>query len=331
MKRPIDAEPAEKAKTFCGFRELCVKHPRSLARGSRLAALALVALGLASVAAQQQIPVEQQVHIKYNAGQEVVPIFEGWERVPDGSFNMVFGYLNRNHVEELSIPVGAQNNFEPGPADRGQPAYFYPRENHFMFRVNVPKDWDRKQELVWTVTAHGKTEKARATLLDIWEIDRKLEVANNGGGVQVSNELIFRDQPPAITVAAPARATAGAPIELTAQVTDDGVPPERKPRPQRQTEPSLKATGPPSPVNVPLPARPRPPQSLSVIWMVWRGPGSVAFDPEGYVKVADGKAAVKASFSKPGTYVMRAFAHDGLLRTPASVTVNVDGPRSTQR
>ena len=84
-------------------------------------------------------------------------------------------------------------------------------------------------------------------------------------------------------------------------------------------------------MNVPLPARPRQPQSLSVIWMVWRGPGGVAFDPEGYVKVAEGKAAVKASFSKPGTYEMRAFAHDGLLRTPAGLTVNVDGSKSTQR
>ena len=80
--------------------------------------------------------------------------------------------MNRNHVEELNIPVSAQNGFEPGPADRGQPTYFYPRENHFIFKVNVPKDWDRKKELVWTLTAHGKTDTARATLLDIWEIDR---------------------------------------------------------------------------------------------------------------------------------------------------------------
>src|SRR5438045_2360480 len=50
-----------------------------------------------------------ELHIKFKSGQAVVPIYEGWERVPDGSFNMVFGYLNRNHVEELSIPIGAQN------------------------------------------------------------------------------------------------------------------------------------------------------------------------------------------------------------------------------
>ena len=315
---------------LCGFREFRVKRTVSLVRGSWIVAGMLVAVAVAFLGAQQ-LPVEHNVHVKYQAGQDVVPIYEGWERVPDGSFNMVFGYLNRNHVEELSIPVGPQNNFEPGPADRGQMTYFYPRENHFLFRVNVPKDWDRSKELVWTVVANGKTNQARATLLDIWEIDRKLEVANNGGGVQVSNELIFRDQPPALTVSAPSRATAGTPSELVAHVTDDGIPPERKARPQRQTEPSLRASGPPSPVNVPLPTKPRAPQSLSVIWMVWRGPAGVAFDPDGYVKVADGKAAVKATFSKPGAYVMRAFAHDGLLRTPADVTVTVDGSKSSQQ
>ena len=124
-----------------------------------------------AVLAQSQ---STELHIKFKAGQAVVPVYEGWERVPDGSFNLVFGYLNRNHVQELAIPVGAQNGFEPGPADRGQPTYFYPRENHFIFRVNVPKDWDRKKEVVWTLTANGKTETARATLLDVWEIDRKV-------------------------------------------------------------------------------------------------------------------------------------------------------------
>src|SRR5919198_2168674 len=168
-----------------------MKSARLLVAGCWLLAVAFVVA--------QQIPVEQQVHIKYNSGQDVVPIYEGWERVQDGSFDMVFGYMNRNHVEELSIPVGPQNNFEPGPADRAQPAYFYPRENHFLFRVNVPKDWDRKKELVWTLIANGKTEQARATLLDIWEIDRKVEISNNGaGGTAVSNLLIAKDQPPSI-------------------------------------------------------------------------------------------------------------------------------------
>jgi len=264
-----------------------------------------------------------ELHTKFKSGQGVVPVYEGWERVPDGSFNMVFGYLNRNHVEELAVAVGGQNGFEPGPADRGQPTYFYPRENHFIFKVNVPKDWDRKKEVVWTITANGKTETARATLLDVWEIDRKVEVSNNGGGVQISNELIMRDQPPVVTIAPVGRAKAGTPLTLRARVSDDGLPAPSKARTPRPLEPTLRGA-PPSPVNVPLPSRPRPPQGLSVLWMVYRGPAGAAFEPDGYAKVVDGAVEVKATFGRPGTYTVRAFASDGLLRTPADVIVTVD-------
>jgi hypothetical protein len=263
-----------------------------------------------------------ELHTKFKSGQGIVPIYEGWERVPDGSFNMVFGYLNRNHVEELSVPIGAQNGFEPGAADRGQPTYFYPRENHFFFKVNVPKDWDRKKELVWTITANGKTETARATLLDVWEIDRKVEVSNNGG-VQITNELIMRDEPPAIVIAPIGRAKAGTTLTLSAAVTDDGLPGLSKPRKPREVEPTLRGA-PPSPVNVPLPVRPKMPQGLSVLWTVYRGPAGATFDPDGYVKVENGKVSVKATFARAGTYTLRAFASDGLLRTPADVTVTVD-------
>jgi hypothetical protein len=284
--------------------------------------LAMAALAVAPLVAQSQ---STELHIRYNSGQGIVPIYEGWERAPDGSFNMVFGYLNRNHVQELAIAVGAQNGFEPGPADRGQPTYFYPRENHFLFRVSVPKDWDKKKELVWTVTANGKTDTARATLLDVWEIDRKVEVSNNGG-VQISNELINKDVPPIVKVDPIARVKAGAPVTITAAVSDDGIPSlAAKPRGQRQLEPTLRGA-PPSPVNVPLPVRPRPvPNAISVLWQVYRGPGSVAFEPEGYVKVVDGKVEVKATFSKPGSYTIRAFGHDTLLRGSTDTVVTVDG------
>ena len=284
-----------------------------------------LALATAPLVAQSQ---STELHIRFRSGQDVVPVYEGWERVPDGSFNMVFGYLNRNHVEEISVPVGAQNGFDPGPADRGQPAYFYPRENHFVFKVNVPKDWDRKKELVWTITAHGKTETARATLLDVWEIDRKVEVSNTGGGTAISNELVAKDQPPTVKIDPVERVRPDTPVTLTATVTDDGIPLPSKPRPPRQLEPSLRGA-PPSPVNVPLPQRPRPPQGLSVLWLVYRGPAGVAFDPYGYVKVAEGKAAVKATFPRAGTYMIRAFASDGLLRTPTDIIVNVDSAPSS--
>jgi hypothetical protein len=63
---------------------------------------------------------------------------------------------------------------------------------------------------------------------------------------------------------------------------------------------------------------------LSVLWMVYRGPAGAAFEPDGYAKVVDGAVSVKATFGRPGTYTLRAFASDGLLRTPADVIVTVD-------
>jgi hypothetical protein len=278
-----------------------------------------LALATAPLVAQSQ---STELHIRFKAGQPIVPIYEGWERVPDGTFNMVFGYLNRNHVEQPIVPVGAQNGFDPGPADRGQPTVFYPRENHFLFKVNVPQNWDRKKELVWTLTVNGKTEQAKATLLDVWEIDRKVEVSNNGG-VQTTNELINRDQPPVVKIDPIGRPKAGSPVTILASVTDDGIPGQTKPRSPRPLEPSLRGA-PPSPVNVPLPTRPRPPQGVSVLWLVYRGPAAVAFEPEGYIKVVEGKVSVKATFAQPGTYTLRAFGHDSILRAPYDVTVTVD-------
>jgi len=187
-----------------------------------------------------------------------------------------------------------------------------------------------QEELVWTVTAHGRTEVARATLLDVWEIDRKVEVANNGAGVQTKNELIEKDQPPVVKIDPIGRPRAGLPIAITAVVTDDGLPPPAKPRPPRPVEPTLQGA-PPSPVNVPLPARPRPPQGLSVLWLVYRGPAGATFDPEGYVKVAaDGKVSVTATFHAPGTYTLRAFGSDGILRAPTDVTLTVDAAVPSQ-
>src|SRR5690349_2458858 len=102
-----------------------MRSTRSIAAGIILATVAVV-----SVAAGQ---IEIQNNFKYNSGQDVQPIFEGWSRNPDGTFAMHFGYLNRNYVEEPSIPVGPANSIEPGGPDRGQPTYFYPRTNRNLF------------------------------------------------------------------------------------------------------------------------------------------------------------------------------------------------------
>jgi hypothetical protein len=108
-------------------------------------------------------PSAAAAQIRYATGQNVVPVFEGWERNADGSFNFVFGYMNRNYEEEVDVPVGPLNAIEPassaGP-DQGQPAHFYPRRQQYVFKVQVPRDWGRR-DLVWSLPSHGKTEKVR--------------------------------------------------------------------------------------------------------------------------------------------------------------------------
>ena len=62
--------------------------------------------------------------LTYSSGQSVSPSFEGWGSNPDGSFNLMFGYMNRNWGERPDVPVGDDNMFSPGLADRGNPPTF---------------------------------------------------------------------------------------------------------------------------------------------------------------------------------------------------------------
>ncbi|PYR47998.1 MAG: hypothetical protein DMF89_17215, partial [Acidobacteria bacterium] len=169
--------------------------------------------------------VEIQNNFKYNSGQDVQPIFEGWSKTSDGSFRFHFGYLNRNYVQALSIPVGPANSIEPGGPDRGQPTFFAVRTNRNMFTVTVPKDWGKK-ELVWTLTANGKTQKAFGWLQPEWEIDPAGGAASGG---QTDKELL-NNKAPTITVTAPSAVTLPSTLTLNATVTDDGIPKPRAPR-----------------------------------------------------------------------------------------------------
>ena len=82
-------------------------------------------------------------------GQGVAPVYEGFDINPDGTFNMWFGYMNRNFEEHVDLDVGSDNRFESGPPDRGQPTHFAPRRHKDIFRVVVPKDFGEDAKLVW--------------------------------------------------------------------------------------------------------------------------------------------------------------------------------------
>src|SRR5262245_54622483 len=168
--------------------------------------------------------VRGDAQVRYDTGQNVVAVFEGWERNPDGSFNMVFGYLNRNYDEQLDIPVGPNNSIEPGPIDQGQPTHFYVRRQQFVFKVRVPKDWGKK-DLIWTLTIRGKTEKAYASLLPFWELGNLVYQENRGGPGEIGSEQEPNDAPSIrVTGSNQLTTTVGQPLTLTADVADDGHP-----------------------------------------------------------------------------------------------------------
>jgi hypothetical protein len=275
-------------------------------------ALALVIVAAPSARAQQ----------KYARGQNVAPAFEGWERNPDGTFNMVFGYLNRNYEEEVDIPLGPNNTVDPG-GDRRQPAHFYPRRQRFIFKVEVPKDWDKNRKVVWTLTSHGRTEVAKGWLQPEWELNAGVYSENNGGGVlEEGNQAPVVEGSRAQTVTLPSALT------LKVSALDDGLP-----KPPRRTPNAAAATPDAAPVNLdPNNARRRRQEGLRIRWIQYRGPGKVTFDPVNapavYGKPVD--LTTKVTFSVPGTYVLRAIASDGQLESIHEVTVTVNPSGSAQ-
>jgi hypothetical protein len=288
-------------------------------RWTVVAVAVLVVLSAGARFQAQQLPTELP-STKFSSGQNVAPYFEGWIRNPDGTFDLVFGYFNRNWKEELAIPAGSDNIVEPGAPDRGQPTYFLPRRQGWVFRVRVPKDFG-KQVVTWTVRANGKTEKAYGELLPVEEITERIVMTRGNLNPGDSDP----NKAPAITIAPIAAPGVGAPVALTTMVTDDGLP---KPRPPVQRAPTATdATRIQAQANSSAPARPR---GLGVTWMQLRGPAKVTFEPPGFIAVADGKTAVTARFSERGTYVLRATASDGALSSTADITINVGGSATAE-
>ena len=158
------------------------------------------------------------------------PAYEGWEIGADGTKYFVFGYMNRNWVEEIDVPIGPDNGFNIGGADQGQPTHFLPRRNRFIFRVPVPAGFTDKDELIWTLTTQGKTEKAFASLRLDYQIDDVVRASETGAlGAGSSSPEIRANKPPQVEVQGRKSLTAkvGEAVQLTAVVTDDGIPKRR--------------------------------------------------------------------------------------------------------
>lgn len=249
-------------------------------------ALAVAVLTLATVRAPcQDVPLAPA----HDRGQTVTPAFEGWYPNPDGSISLSFGYFNRNTEEILEIPVGPNNFFSPGPADRGQPTTFYPRRNWGVFAVTVPADTRPTEKLVWTLIVRGDTIRIPGHVQPKWQIDALAGEAGSGNTPPV---LRFAEggpsgAGPAGITGGPVRAKVGQGIELRLWATDDG-----------NVRNSVASGG---RENVPVTLR----------WFKHSGPGAVTFAPAApRAAQGTGLATTMATFGAPGDYVVRVRAND---------------------
>jgi len=263
---------------------------------------------------------------KLGFGASVTPAFDGWYDNPDGTHTFLIGYYNRNWTQEVDLPVGPNNKFEPGDPDRGQPTHFLPNRNFGMFTITVPKAFGATERLWWTLTLNGVTSRVGMIMSPDFNItpQRASEEAPNGK-YNVPPILKFAESGPAIqnpvaTIASAISKTAsvGVPMPLDIFAEDD----------------ALYASG----TNAPMT---RVPAIVEATVAKYRGPGTVKVEGlheftttkggkpmEPYA----GKSSGTLTFSAPGDYIVHITLNDfsekgggatGCCWTTAMVKVSV--------
>ena len=286
--------------------------------------------------------------LTYSSGQTVSPAFEGWGQNPDGTFNLMFGYMNRNWEGEPNLPLGDDNHFSPGPSDRGQPTHFLPRRNRFVFVVEVPADFGER-ELAWTLRVNGVEKTAYGSLKPDYFVDNMVIMSETGTlGPGTSNAELREHAPPVVALEMDSviDAQVGQPVTLTAHVSDDGIPTRSRARMPVNDDGTLsldRAMRTPSRITV------QKVMGLHLTWYVYRAPvgGGATFVP-GQIAPwedtrpysnspwasfwvppelpEDGRWVSEVTFHEPGTYVLQGRADDGGLFTDKRVTVRVSRP-----
>jgi hypothetical protein len=174
--------------------------------------------------------------------------------------------------------------------------------------------------------------------MPVWKLGNLVYQENRHGAAS----LVYPEEPnapPSIEMTGSSRRTAkpAEPITLSVEVADDGSPkPLARPRSAARSGGRSSAT---SSIRTQSPftqavVKLDPGVRLGVTWVVYRGgPGTVTFNPMRVAVVSSdsssstgriaGKASTSVTFSKPGTYVLRAYADDSVLLTPLDITVTV--------
>jgi hypothetical protein len=225
--------------------------------------------------------------LRHARGELVAPVFEGWFRDDSGTLMLSFGYLNRNFEQEVDLPVGPDNKFEPIAADQGQPTHFVPRRQWGIFAVPVPKPVEQrllaeKKSITWTLRANNQIVTIPANMGPAYAIDA-LKEPTVGNTPPV---LRFEGAPASGTGPLGAKTTikavVGTPVTVKVAVTDD-----KRALPQKRNN------------------------GVTLNWIRYRGAGAVTIaDATKAVPDGNGDATITATFAEPGEYVLRVEASD---------------------
>ena len=221
------------------------------------------------------------------SGQTITPAFEGWYRNADGTFSLSFGYLNRNMVETVDVPVGENNFISPGAQNQGQPTHFDPRRHYGVFAVKVPADFG-EGKVVWTLRFRGQTYAIPGNLRPDWEIDAiqgEASADNTPPAISFDAGAIQALGPLGITTG-PMTVGSGKPFQINVLVKDDA-----------RAEPVAKA-----------------PNPVTLAWFKHQGAGDVSFSPAtARLTPTGGTSSTLVTIREPGEYVLRVRGNDSAV------------------
>lgn len=222
-------------------------------------------------------------------GGPVAPMFEGWYRNADGTATILVGAFNANSNQTVDLPVGALNQWSPGPHDRGQPTHFPPGRSWGVLSIQVPADFDGN--LTWALTAHDQPA-AIPVHLDAPYFIEPLRDAANG------------NEPPTIRFAEDGRGFTGPPVGIAHSLTASVGMPRALTVWTSDVKPEKSPEALPNPFE----------QALTLNWHLHRSPaaGAVEFSAPTlrFKDSADQAPTITATFSEPGEYLLRVEALD---------------------
>lgn len=220
-----------------------------------------------------------------SADQPVVPIYEGWYRNDDGTYEICFGYFNLNLDESVNIPLGGENFIEPSRYDGRQPTHFEavpgmtpasPFTSRFRrfwcaFTVTVPATFGPDDRVTWTLAREdGEVVSTPGSLNSAYVLDEPA----SGGREEVAPTLRLSENGESFqgrkgAAAAPHRVRVGQPLDLRIWI-------------EHPFE-----------------------DMMWVGYVQYKGPGTVSFGPtEQRIRLEGGKgvASTRATFEAPGEY-----------------------------